>query len=49
MAARRSLLFVVVGVLFAAGAVIQPGPGKAHPGQGRSNYRLMDAGRPVQS
>ena len=49
MAARRSLLFVVVGLLFGVGAVIQPGPGEVRPDPERSNFRLMDAGIPVQS
>ena len=49
MAARRSLLFVVVGLLFGVGAVIQPRPGEVFPDPEISNYRLMGADLPVQS
>lgn len=49
MAARRSLLFVVVGLLFGVGAVIQPGAGEVCPDPEISNYRLMGTGIPVQS
>jgi hypothetical protein len=50
VSARRSLLFVVVGLLFVAVLVVNPGPPDVirEPGE-ISNYRLMDSGPPVRS
>ena len=50
MSARRSLLFVVIGVLLGAVLVVNPGPPDVvRPPEEISNFRLMDSGPPVRS
>ncbi len=49
MSARRSLLFLVIGALLGAGAIVNPVTPDVRPDPERSNFRLMDSGPPVQS
>ncbi|WP_327006226.1 hypothetical protein OHA72_02380 [Dactylosporangium sp. NBC_01737] len=50
MSARRSVLFVVIGLLLGAVLVVNPGPPDVvREPEEISNYRLMDSGPPVRS
>ncbi|MEV0564868.1 hypothetical protein [Dactylosporangium sp. NPDC050588] len=50
MSARRSILFVVVGLLLGAVAVLQPAAPDVHREPPEiSNYRLMDVDPPWQN
>ena len=49
MSARKSLLFVVIGVLFGALTVAGPAASIVREPEETLNYRLMESGPPVKS
>lgn len=48
MSVRRSLLFVVIGALLGAGAIVNPVTPGVRPDPEFSNFRLMGSGPPGQ-